>query len=369
MANPESNIGNQPDDLAAIAARVERLGQMVEEIRAALGRAGKDRQEDPQMAAARARMVLELVVKDVYRRCHAKLTKPKPINQTKLWEMIDALERGGCLPENCASYAHTVRKLGNMALHVRDDTEEAQPGTKLQNVSMRDAYYSLTALLSVLEWYFQAEQAEGHDEIIRALAAAAGLARPAWIRWTPWLDPATGQTLQWLLVAGVFGLVFWLLHIGIGLGPPWPDAPSLCAALSTLTALAVLATSRPARRSRHRLPSRSRWLLALVAASVVSYWGMFAFFAHQAGDWRHWIAGGCKFRPLVAEILEQSDSPAYDPTATVDSLLEDRGYNALVVWEPWSVYTVRLVMLALWLAMIASTAWFFGSYLPARSNG
>lgn len=170
------------------------------------------------------------------------------------------------------------------------------------------------------------------------------------------------RTVGYIVTASVLAFAFWLLHIAFGFGPPWPDPPPLCAIISTITVAAALLTMRviyqqpgAAWMCNSKLMA-SLWMAAMVAVPLIGLCGTL-FFCHPAGDRRHWTAGGYILRPEIAAILKPGPSPPHDPTATVQGLLEDVGYDTLRIWEPWTVYSVRLASLFFWIASVAVLTW------------
>lgn len=93
----------------------------------------------PPSVFMQARRVLEIVVRDIYRR-ELPQGKPKP-----LANMIEALyEQKGLVSPKIAADLHYIRVNGNLIVHPQDETVE---------VSGRDAEPVLFVFLGIVEWY------------------------------------------------------------------------------------------------------------------------------------------------------------------------------------------------------------------------
>jgi hypothetical protein len=124
--------------------RMDDLSDQFRELRDGVAKAVRIADQDPDMALTRARKVLELIVRDVYeRRVQA------PPGTQPLENLLQRLAKDGHIPRKVAAYAHAIRELGNVGTHAFGE-----------RVTAADVYQSLSQLLPVLEWYFEAERPE-----------------------------------------------------------------------------------------------------------------------------------------------------------------------------------------------------------------
>jgi len=133
-----------PDFQGHVDRLVRGLDQLLakeRELRAGVEKAIHIASEDPRMALGRARMVLELVVRDVYdRRFH------EPPGARPLERLIQRLDSEGGLPGQFDSAA-LLRSL-------------SEPGTAHwgEKIAPADVHQSLTELTQILNWYIEVEQ-------------------------------------------------------------------------------------------------------------------------------------------------------------------------------------------------------------------
>lgn len=124
--------------------RLDHLSDQFLELREGVQKAIRIAAEDPEMALTRARKVLELIVRDVYERHCGEPPGTRPLEN-----LLQRLVKDGHLPRRLSAYANTVRELGNVGTHVFGE-----------RLTPADVHQSLTQLLPILEWYFEAERPE-----------------------------------------------------------------------------------------------------------------------------------------------------------------------------------------------------------------
>jgi TIR domain len=120
---------------------LEHLLERKRELRAGVVKAIHIASEDPQMALGRGRMVLELMVRDVYeRRFH------EPPGTRPLESLIQRLDGEGGLPDEFDAAA----LLGRLS----------EPGTARwgEKIAPGDVQRSLAQLTDILKWYIEVEQ-------------------------------------------------------------------------------------------------------------------------------------------------------------------------------------------------------------------
>ncbi len=98
------------------------------------------------MALTKARKVLESVLRRVWEH----FLPNEPVGTRPLEEVLQRLQKNGYLPRKQAAYASAVKELGNVGTHVHDE-----------RIDKADVAQALSPLISVLEWYFEQEWAEG----------------------------------------------------------------------------------------------------------------------------------------------------------------------------------------------------------------
>jgi anti-anti-sigma factor len=135
--------GQDPADagLRSLLRRVDSLPddfrEIRQDVRSAVALAGRD----PEMALARTRKVLDLVVREVYER---RVQEPPGIRP--LANLMQRLVHDGHLPGRLKGPANAVRLLGDVGTH-----HSGQP------IRVEDALVALSGLMEVLEWYIGEE--------------------------------------------------------------------------------------------------------------------------------------------------------------------------------------------------------------------
>ncbi len=144
-ALPEADH-SQPLDpsLQALVSRLEHLSDQYRELREGVQKAIQVADVDPEMALTRSRKVLEYVIRDVYER---RINEPP--GTRPLENLLQRIVKDGHFPDRLDAYANTIRKLGNVGTH-----------TFGGKVTVADVHQSLTQLLPILDWYFEAERPE-----------------------------------------------------------------------------------------------------------------------------------------------------------------------------------------------------------------
>jgi hypothetical protein len=133
------------DPVEPLLLLVERISDEWRDLREGIHRALRIADADPEMALARTRKVLDLLLRDVYQR---RLNQPA--GTRPLENLIQQLVKEGCFPARLEAYATAVRLLGNVGVHRFE-----------QDVGPADVNRALLQLLPILEWFFAVERPDG----------------------------------------------------------------------------------------------------------------------------------------------------------------------------------------------------------------
>jgi hypothetical protein len=127
--------------LEALRNRLQALPSGFEAIRKSVQQSIQIAPLDPEMAAARVRKVLELIIRDLFVRKLDEEPGTRPLEN-----LIQRLVKDGHFPERLDAYAASIRKLGNAGAHVTRDP-----------VTQDDVWLSLAQLVPILDWYVEGE--------------------------------------------------------------------------------------------------------------------------------------------------------------------------------------------------------------------
>jgi hypothetical protein len=130
------------ENAAQLQVLIENFSGQFREVRAGLMRAHRISAEDPEMALARIRKVLEYVIREVYER-----RVKEPAGTRPLENLIQRLQKDAHLPERVIAYASAVRILGNAGVHGFG-----------ADLTTADVYHALSLLTPVLDWYCKKER-------------------------------------------------------------------------------------------------------------------------------------------------------------------------------------------------------------------
>ena len=133
--------------LQPLLDRLEHLSGQFHELRDGVQEAIQIADISPEMAVARARKVLEYVIRDVYERRISEPPGTRPLEN-----LLQRLVKDGHFPDRLDAYANTIRKLGNVGVH-----------SFAERVEIADVYQALAQLMPILEWYFAIERPEALD--------------------------------------------------------------------------------------------------------------------------------------------------------------------------------------------------------------
>ena len=133
--------------LGALEARLDLIAdrQLTTEVKRTIAIA----RVDLPFALAKARYVLELIVRDIYRREHPD-AKPKP-----LFNMIEDLcAQKGLFSAKIATDIHYIRINGNLIVHAQDEP-----------VAITDRQVEVIVLMTInlVEWYLTDYTSRGHE--------------------------------------------------------------------------------------------------------------------------------------------------------------------------------------------------------------
>ena len=152
-----AEVRSGPDFRGQVDRLIRGLEQLVakkRELREGVQKAIHFANEDPKMALGRARMVLELMVRDVYERRFQE-----PPGTRSLENLIERLEQNGFLP----GQPDVVMLLRNLGA-----ADTPQWGV---TVSASEVHQAISPLTDLLKWYMEVEQA---DALGQQPAAGAG---------------------------------------------------------------------------------------------------------------------------------------------------------------------------------------------------
>jgi hypothetical protein len=142
----ESGPATLPNEqLQDLIELLNRFTEQMNDLREGIERAMRIADGDPEMALARSRKVLELLIRDIFQRRLGRPPGTRPLEN-----LIQQLVKAGYFPARLEAYATTVRMLGNVGIHRFGEA-----------VSSADVNQSLLQLLPILEWYFEAERPDG----------------------------------------------------------------------------------------------------------------------------------------------------------------------------------------------------------------
>jgi hypothetical protein len=339
----EAKPPEDPDALTRkvlnIEAGVQELQKELHKIKADMQKFLQIAQRDPAMALVRARKIIEHVVRDLFARY---LPNEKPGTQP-LQSLIDRLAKENILDLRIKAHAVTVCGLGNAGAHVSESPEP----------TASDVDRAYDALMDVLDWYFKKEQIGDISQLRHEVDASDATVRDyaAKVRTA---DQARAQLQRvrrfgGLAAISLLAFALWAEHRWIGFGPPWPNFAAT--AFCTWLAMVVVWFASDDAIQRNVMSRRApRGLIATAGGLLIVFVVLFPFFTIPAPSWPHLESRGVWLRPEIAQLLQQN------PQMTLEQALEGNQFDPHTIWVPWTVDLVRVVLLLVWLALMASIA-------------
>jgi len=89
----------------------------------------------------------------------------------------------------------------------------------------------------------------------------------------------------------------------------------------------------------------------------MAYILLHAFFVDDAPDSRHQEAAGFIVRPEIQKVLDQ------EPETTIRDLWKGAEYDPTAVWVPWTVYSVRSVLIFSWFGLFGGLSFVASAFL------
>jgi hypothetical protein len=175
--------------------------------------------------------------------------------------------------------------------------------------------------------------------------------------------PKTGLQEFKALLSNVKSITSWavngiilvpLADVVLKLGPPWPKGVPILTSLAELLVLMCI-FQFCFRASRKRL---SRCMLIAIFVMCLSFFGYLILvnsFTFSPPSTTARYAKGFSVRSNV--------KPLINDQYTENDALQDAEYDPKNVWEPWSITTVEVSLLALWLILFGSLSLFVGAFV------
>lgn len=143
-------------------------------------------------------------------------------------------------------------------------------------------------------------------------------------------------------LVGKAALLAPFIDLLLNIGPPWPGKTSV-PALTTLTEVFVLIYIFQfyTPLAKRRLEKRLRSFFIVIIACFLAYISLYSFFVYEAATTKQRDVKGFIVREAIQRIL--------GPNRTLERALEGAEWDPLVIWEGWTVYTMRISLLVAWI--------------------
>lgn len=160
--------------------------------------------------------------------------------------------------------------------------------------------------------------------------------------------------MSWAMSGAVaVPLADWLLKFG----PPWPDGAPVITCLAGLITLISIFHFWFA-KSHQQLSRRMRIGLVVLLISFTAYLFLsdrYTFIPPSATD-----------RYVKGFVIREDVRPLITPEHPADKALEEANYKADEVWSGWSITTMRVGLLLIWLIAFGSLSLFIGTFVMAQ---
>jgi hypothetical protein len=169
----------------------------------------------------------------------------------------------------------------------------------------------------------------------------------------------------WSYIADVESLVGWagkgallapLISLVTDIGPPYPSrisVPVLTCLLLVLLLIYIFHFWEPL--SKSQLERRLKVTLILIVPCLILYFLLFNFFVLDAPDESNRVVKGF--------LLTKQAQSVVGPDYPVEKALQGAQYNPTRIWEPWTVYLMRLMLLIAWTLSFAAISSYLASFV------
>lgn len=168
------------------------------------------------------------------------------------------------------------------------------------------------------------------------------------------------RSLSSLFGKGIF-LVPIITGLIFNLGPPWPAKTGV----TFLTTLAEILISMYVfqRAFKAKKDYLSKWLnitIALTVFSLLAYLLTFSFFVRDMPDSDNKDVRGIYYTPQARAVINEQ--------YTEEKALRGAGYEPTVIWVPWTVYLMRVVVIIFWLVFFCSLSSYIALFVLWQRN-
>lgn len=165
-------------------------------------------------------------------------------------------------------------------------------------------------------------------------------------------------------ISGLIGkgaLAAPILSLIFNVGPPWPSriaTPILTSLMQILVLVYVFQFWTPLAKKRKERRMKIS-IIAVVIGFLLYFW-LFSSYVFDAPDTSHRDIKGLFYSPAAGLVINDSypegealKGAAYDPTR---------------IWEPWTVYLMRVLVLVSWLVFFVSVSIYLATFVLMKRN-
>lgn len=165
-------------------------------------------------------------------------------------------------------------------------------------------------------------------------------------------------------ISGLIGkgaLIAPILSLVFNVGPPWPSriaTPILTSLIELLVLTYIFQFWAPL--SKKRKERRMKASCISVVISFLVYFWLFGSLVFDAPDARHRDVKGIGYSHAAELVISDS--------YTEKDALKGAAYDPTKIWQPWSVYLMRLLVLTAWLVFFASVSVYIATFVLLKGN-
>ena len=141
------------------------------------------------------------------------------------------------------------------------------------------------------------------------------------------------------------------------LSPPWPPGSGVIVitlVAELLVLIWIFQTSLKIKQTQ--LKRRMKSALIILCLGFLAYDFLYASFTGSLPKGKGRYVKGFVLQPITKQLI------AEDPTYSADEALKGAEYDTEKIWVGWSINTMSIVLLVLWIVSFAELAIFVGSF-------
>lgn len=170
-----------------------------------------------------------------------------------------------------------------------------------------------------------------------------------------------GELITWVVAGASTAPIILGLA---GINPPWPKSVSVMTAFGQLLAMVWAYQTMRGKKNDKKIQGEMQFYLICLTICLAMYFALHSMFVFIIPTNHELATKGflCSY-----DALRLDDISHYCPFVPLEKL-KNYGYESDMIWVGWSVAVVQFIILALWIAIFYSLAFFLAAFVVNQQN-